>query len=186
MIDQQWRPTSYLRRSCITWLQPQLGNKQQLAFPYPQSCIYHHTGHTELKHPACNNAYQRAAINQQWLSTLNQEQFIHIASANEEQWTTFHANPQRNHHLTGHAILHHWITHHWHLLGLQPDTASSTVHFHYAHTAHTATSTDRTGRPHQPDSQVQPTHALMITDSKVTHFSKYHYHIQLGHLTTLI
>jgi hypothetical protein len=67
------------------------------------------------------------------------------------------------------------------------DTASSKVHLHYAHAARTASSTHRTGRPHQPDSQVQPTHALKIIDSKAKLcFSRYHYHIQLAHFKTLI
>jgi hypothetical protein len=64
---------------------------------------------------------------------------------------------------------------------------SSAMHLHYAHAARTATSTHCTGRPHQPDSQVQQTHALIITDSNATQrFSKFHYHIHLGHFSALM
>jgi hypothetical protein len=73
-----------------------------------------------------------------------------------------------SHCLTEHAILHRWITHHRPPLGLPSEAATSTVHFHHAHAARTAASAHRTERPHQPISQVQPTHAPMTTDSKST------------------
>jgi hypothetical protein len=146
-----------------------------------------HRTHCTKILPACNNAYQAISNNRQWLYTPNQELFLCIANANEGQWTTIHACPQRNHNLTGHVIQHRWITHRRTLLGHQPDTASSTVNLRYAHAAHTATSTHHIGRPLQPNTQVQPSHALINTDSKATQrFSRYHYHIQLGHFTALI
>jgi hypothetical protein len=61
-----------------------------------------------------------------------------------------------------------------------------TVHLHHAHAARTAASTFRMGRPLQSNSQVQPTHAPMTSDSKATQrLSEFHNHIQLGHRTTL-
>jgi hypothetical protein len=78
------------------------------------------------------------------------------------------------------------IIHHRPLLGFQSDTAPSTLHPHYAHVART-TSTHRKGRQRQPDSQVQPTHDLIPTDSNATQiFYKCHYRIQLRHFTTFI
>jgi hypothetical protein len=61
------------------------------------------------------------------------------------------------------------------------------VHLPYAQAARTATSTNGTGLTRQPSTPVQPTHALIITDNKAKQsFSKYYYHIQLGHFTTLV
>jgi hypothetical protein len=80
--------------------------------------------------------------NRQLLSISNQGQFIRVTNPNEREWTTSQTRTQRNHHPTGHAILHHWITCHWPPLGLQSDTATSTVH-------------STTPMPHTP--QHQPT-----------------------------
>jgi hypothetical protein len=127
------------------------------------------TPHTKL--PACNSAYHPTTKNRQWLSASNQEQFIRITNANKRQWTTSQACTQHNHHPTGHTILHRWITRHRPLLGLQSDTATSTVHLHHAHAAHSTASTHHMGLPHQSESQVQPTHAPVTTDNKATLFS---------------
>jgi uncharacterized alpha/beta hydrolase family protein len=48
------------------------------------------------------------------------------------------------------------------LLGHQSDTSSSIQHLRHAHAARTATSTHHTGRPLQPNTQVQPTQALIV------------------------
>jgi hypothetical protein len=146
--------------------------------------IYLHTGHTALNTRLATAHTFQLPKNRQWLSTSNQEQFIRIASANKRQWTTIHARTQRSNHLTGPAILHRWITHHRPPLGLQSDTATSTLHLHHAHAARTAAPAHRTRRLHQPGSQAQPTHAPMTTESKATQrLSKLHY--QPGHCTIL-
>jgi hypothetical protein len=98
------------------------------------------------------------------LSNPNQEQFIRKSKTVKNKPSTY----TTQHHPTGHAIPQRWIT------CRRPPRSSIgqniTVH-HHAHAAHSATATHRTGRPHQPESQVQPTHTPMKTDNKATRFS---------------
>jgi hypothetical protein len=91
--------------------------------------------------------------------------FIHIANAKERQWTTIHACIE--------STTITWLNGETTLpdnppLQLPSDTTTFTVHLHHTHSAHTAASTLRTGQLLQPDSQVQPTHAPINTDSKAT------------------
>jgi hypothetical protein len=68
------------------------------------------------------------------------------------------------------TIQHCWITHHRLLVGLQSNTASSTVHLRYTHAARVTTSTNRAGLPHQRSTPGQPTHVPMISDNKAKEF----------------